>query len=101
MVTGLLESRFKNNETCGAALRRGKRVIVEDIEQSSIFIGTPALEIQLNAGVRACQSTQLVSRSGKELVGMFSTYYKTQYKPDDRAVQLLDLLANYAADIIA
>ena len=65
MVTGLLESRFKNNETCGAALRRGKRVIVEDIEQSSIFIGTPALEIQLKAGVRACQSTPLVSRSGK------------------------------------
>jgi len=90
---------FKGNGTWDTALRRGERVIVEDIEQSPIFIGTPALEIQLKAGVRACQSTPLVSRSGK-LLGMFSTYYKTPYKPDDCAVRLLDLLALYAADII-
>ena len=32
--------------TCGTALARGERVIVEDIEQSPIFIGTPALDIQ-------------------------------------------------------
>ncbi len=85
--------------TCVTALRSGKRVIVEDIEQSPIFIGTPALEIQLKAGVRACQSTPLVSRSGK-LFGMFSTYYKTSYKPDDRAIRLLDMLASYAADLL-
>src|SRR3974390_1722784 len=50
---------------CGTALERGERVIVEDVEQSGIFIGTPGLEIQLKAGVRALQSTPLVSRSGK------------------------------------
>jgi hypothetical protein len=30
----------------GTAVERGERVIVEDIEQSPIFVGTPALAIQ-------------------------------------------------------
>ncbi len=85
--------------TCGTALERGERVIVEDVEQSPIFIGTPALEIQLKAGVRAVQSTPLVSRSGRP-IGMFSTHFKTQYRPDDHALRLLDMLARHAADII-
>src|SRR3974390_1889561 len=57
----------KGQGSCGIALERGERVIVEDVERSPIFIGTPALEIQLQAGVRAVQSTPLVSRSGKPL----------------------------------
>ncbi|WP_422150378.1 PAS domain S-box protein, partial [Methanoregula sp.] len=85
--------------TCGTALARGERVIVEDIEQSPIFIGTPALDIQLRAGVRAVQSTPLMSREGKSL-GMFSTHFKAPHRPDDRQLRLLDLLARQAADII-
>ena len=84
---------------CGTALGRGERVIVEDVERSPIFVGTPALEVQLKAGVRAVQSTPLVSRSGKPL-GMFSTHYKAPQRPDGRALRLLDLLARQAADII-
>jgi two-component system CheB/CheR fusion protein len=89
----------KGQGTCGTALERGERVIVEDLEQSPIFIGTPALEIQLRAGIRACQSTPLYSRSGAQL-GMFSTHFKKPQKPDERALRLLDLLARQAADII-
>jgi PAS domain S-box-containing protein len=84
---------------CGTALERGERVVVEDVEQCPIFIGTPALEIQRKAGVRAVQSTPLRSRSGRPL-GMFSTHYKTPHRPDDRTSRLLDLLARQAADII-
>ncbi|MDD1757423.1 MAG: response regulator, partial [Methanotrichaceae archaeon] len=84
---------------CGTALERGERIIVEDIEQSPIFVGTPALEIQLKAGVRAVQATPLISRSGRPL-GMFSTHYTQPHRPDDRALRLLDLLARQAADII-
>jgi PAS domain S-box-containing protein len=84
---------------CGTALERGERVIVEDVEESPIFLGTPALEIQRRAGVRAVQSTPLFSRSGKPL-GMFSTHYKKTQRPDTRALSLLDLLARQAADII-
>jgi PAS domain S-box-containing protein len=89
----------KGQGTCGTALERGERVIVEDLEQSPIFMGTAALEIQLRAGIRACQSTPLYSRSGAKL-GMFSTHYKKPQKPDERALRLLDLLARQAADII-
>jgi|GEM_PF-1721926 len=85
--------------TCGTALGRKERVIVEDVEQSPIFVGTPALEIQLKAGIRAVQSTPIVSRLGKPL-GMFSTQYKTPHKPDKKTLQMLDLLALSAADII-
>jgi PAS domain S-box-containing protein len=84
---------------CGTALEHGERVIVEDVEQSPIFVGTEALDIQLRAGVRAVQSTPLVSRSGRP-VGMFSTYYKIPHRPNERTLRFLDLLARQAADII-
>ncbi len=85
--------------TCGTALGSKGRVIVEDVEQSPIFVGTPALEIQLKAGIRAVQSTPIVSRSGR-LLGMFSTHYKKPHKPQDHDLQLIDLLAQQAAEII-
>ena len=84
---------------CGTAMKQGKRVIIEDIEKSPIFAGTPGLEIQLRAGIRAVQSTPLVSRSGKFL-GMFSTHFRTPHVPDERTLRLLDLLSRHAADII-
>ncbi|MFB3886066.1 MAG: GAF domain-containing protein [Thermodesulfobacteriota bacterium] len=93
------DSVCEGQGACGTALERGERVIVEDVEQSPIFIGTPSLEIQLKAGIRAVQSTPLVSRSGKPL-GMFSTHYKTAHRPDDHTLQLLDLLARHTADIV-
>ena len=89
----------KSQGACGTALELRERVIVEDVLQSTIFTGTPALDIQLKAGVRAVQSTPLMSRSGKPL-GMFSTHYKMPHRPDDRSLKLLDLLARQAADII-
>jgi len=89
----------KGKGACGTALEKGERVIVEDVEQSPIFVGTPSLEIQLKAGVRAVQSTPLVSRSGEPL-GMFSTHYRTPSRPDEHALRHLDLLARQAADII-
>jgi len=83
---------------CGTALERRERVIVEDVEHSPIFVGTPALEIQLRAGVRAVESTPLLSRSGRPL-GMFSTHRRRPGRPDERSLRLLDLLARHAADI--
>jgi len=84
---------------CGVAFERGARVIVEDVEQSPPFVGTEALEVQLRAGVRAVQSTPLVSRSGRPL-GVLSTHWKTPGRPDQRLLSLLDLLGRQAADII-
>ncbi|MCB0168739.1 MAG: PAS domain S-box protein [Anaerolineae bacterium] len=89
----------KGKGVCGTALELGERIIVEDVEQSPLFLGTPALDIQRQADVRAVQSTPLVSRSGKT-VGMFSTHYRTPTRPDHRVLRMLDLLARQAADII-
>jgi GAF domain-containing protein len=55
--------------------------------------------MQLKAGVRAVQSTPLVSRSGK-LLGMLSTHYRMPHRPDEREIRLFDLLGRQAANII-
>jgi PAS domain S-box-containing protein len=89
----------KGQGACGTALERGGRVIIEDVRQSPVFIGTDALGIQLKAGVRAVQSTPLFSRSG-DMLGMFSTHYKMPRRLDDHELGMLDLLARQTADIL-
>ncbi len=84
---------------CGTSLARGDRVIVEDVEQSPIFVGTPALDIQRRAGVRAVQSTPLRGGSG-QMLGMFSTHYRSPHRPDTKTLKLIDLLASHAATLI-
>ena len=81
----------------GTAMQHGERVMIEDVTQSAVFMGTPALDVILSAGVRAMQSTPLLSRTGR-LLGVFSTYYPEPYQPNDRQQRLLDLLARLAAD---
>lgn len=84
---------------CGAALELGGSILIEDVEQSPIFIGTPALDAQRRAGVRAVHSSPLRSRSGR-LIGIFSIHYKMPHRPDEHTLQLIDLLGHHAADII-
>ncbi|HMK45922.1 MAG TPA: ATP-binding protein, partial [Methanocella sp.] len=84
---------------CSAAIMSRERVIVEDITQSPVFSDKPAPDAALAAGIRAVQSTPLVSRSGR-LLGIFSTHYRTQRRPDERDLVRLDLLARQAADLI-
>ena len=84
---------------CGTALTTRERIVVEDVFASPILAGTPELPVLADAGVRAVQSTPLVSRSGK-LLGMFSTHYRTPRGPSERDLRLLDLLARQAADLI-
>jgi PAS domain S-box-containing protein len=84
---------------CGTAMQRGERVVIEDVSQSPLFAGTPALDMMLAANARAVQSTPLVARSGR-LVGMLSTYYRVPRRPADRDLHFIDLLARQAADWI-
>jgi PAS domain S-box-containing protein len=83
---------------CGAAMNLGERVIVEDVMESPLFAGA-SREVMLAAGARAVQATPLASRSG-QILGMFSTHYRTPRKPADRELRLLDVLARQAADLI-
>ncbi|HVI01430.1 MAG TPA: ATP-binding protein, partial [Enhygromyxa sp.] len=61
--------------------------------------GTPALAIQRRAGVRSVQSTPLFGRGGA-VIGMLSTHRRTPGEPSEHQLQLLDLVARQAADII-
>ncbi|HRI66238.1 MAG TPA: chemotaxis protein CheB [Polyangium sp.] len=81
------------------ALENGERIIIEDVETDPILAGTDELEMQRRAGVRALQATPLVSRSGRPL-GVFSTHTKKPGRPSERTLQLLDLLARQASDIV-
>ncbi|HET9698152.1 MAG TPA: PAS domain S-box protein [Terriglobales bacterium] len=83
---------------CGEALRRGERVIVEDVESSPIY-DDAARQAMLTANARAVQSTPLISHSGK-LLGMFSTHYRVPGRPNERELRALDVLARFGADLI-
>jgi GAF domain-containing protein len=84
---------------CGAALARGARVEVEDVETSPIFNGSAALDVLLENGIRSVQSTPLVS-SASAVLGMISTHFAVPRVLDDRERRLLDLLVRQAADYI-
>jgi len=60
---------------CGAALRAGELVCVEDVTESRVFRNSQALEQLLVAGVRAVSSMPLRSGTG-EVVGMLSVHYR-------------------------
>jgi signal transduction histidine kinase len=97
--TAFWDSVAAGQGTCGTALQRGERVVIEDVESSPIFAGTPALEVQRKAGVRAVQSTPIVTRAGKP-IGIFSTHHRRPRQPDPRELRLLDILARLAGDVV-
>ncbi|WP_336362820.1 GAF domain-containing protein [Halalkalicoccus salilacus] len=89
----------ESNGPCSVALETGRRVIVSDVETCEFMAGTEDRETLLETGIRAVQSTPLVSRSG-DVIGMLSTHWETPHEPSDRDLRLLDVLARQAADLI-
>lgn len=85
--------------TCGEVLRTGKRAIAEDVESCSFMAGTPDRDVLLGGGIRAGQTTPLITRDGK-LVGMISTHWGEPHQPTERELRMLDIIARSAADLI-
>lgn len=85
--------------TCGEALRTGQRAIADDVETCPFMAGTPDRAAYLHAGIRAAQTTPLLSRSGR-LVGMISTHWRKPFRPTEQELQRFDVLARQAADLI-
>jgi PAS domain S-box-containing protein len=83
--------------SCGAALERRERVIVEDVLTDPGF--APHLPIVNAAGYRAVQSTPLISRGG-EMLGMISTHFRQPHRPSVRDLRLVDLYARQATEMI-
>ena len=91
--------RTKSWCTCGRALVSGKREISRDVDSDPFIAGSADLHTYRQTGIRAVQSTPLMSRRG-ELVGMISTHWKLPTDPTERDLRLLDILARLAADLI-
>jgi PAS domain S-box-containing protein len=94
---------FKKAETresvCGEAMKKGGRVVIEDVKESQLFAGSPSLPVLLTAGVRAVQSTPLFSRSGKTL-GILTTQWKQPHLADEHDLWRLEVLVRQVADVI-
>lgn len=84
---------------CESAMSLRARVVVPDITYSKILAGTPSLRVLLEAGLRAVQSTPLISSSGA-LLGMISTHYTIPTDPPKWRLTLMDLLARQTADYL-
>jgi PAS domain S-box-containing protein len=88
-----------SKSSCGMALKDHRQTVVPDINEDKFMAGTKDLYYSQLSGIRAVQSTPLVSRSGN-VVGMISTHWCKPHHPPPRNLQLLDVLARQAADLI-
>ena len=84
---------------CSAARREARRIVVPDVETCDFLAGTPALNDHRKTGIRAVQSTPLISRGGR-LLGVISTHWREPHQPAERDLHLMDVLARQAADLI-
>lgn len=84
--------------TCGQALSKKERVVVEDVEAGPELAGTGDLQAFRASGTGAVQSTPLLTRTGRP-VGMISTYWRTPRRIDESDFGLFDILAREVADL--
>jgi len=91
--------RSDSASACGVAFGTKARVLVSDVYNCDFLEGTEDQEMFRQMGIRAVQTTPLLSRGGM-LVGMISTHWRTTHLPSERDFRLLDILARQAADLI-
>ncbi|HKW12992.1 MAG TPA: PAS domain-containing protein, partial [Candidatus Krumholzibacteria bacterium] len=84
---------------CKAAWESGRQAVVDDVEASALFAGTPELEAHRRAGVRAIVSTPMVSGAGR-VTGVLTVHFQEPGTPDARTMQWIDLIARETGDII-
>jgi GAF domain-containing protein len=69
------DSVSEGQAACGSALRNLRTIVVEDVQSSALFAGTPSLEILNGAHVGSVQSTPVFD-SGGAVVGVISTHHR-------------------------
>jgi PAS domain S-box-containing protein len=79
--------------TCGTALFRRERVIVEDIESDPLWDNYRHLARPY--GLRACWCTPIISSDGNAL-GSFAVYYKSVRAPSPTEMSLVDDVVDLA-----
>src|SRR5262245_19266748 len=92
-----LRDIFSANPTWNEALRRGERVVIEDVLADAAF--EPHWAIAASAGFRAMQLTPLTNQDRK-FIGLVSTHFRTQRQPSERETRSARLYAERAAETI-
>jgi PAS domain S-box-containing protein len=87
------------DSACGVALQSKQRVVVENVNESEIYLGKPSLEAMRHADVLAVESVPLISSGGKAL-GIISTHFSNAHRPSEQELRLMDLLARQTADYL-
>jgi GAF domain-containing protein len=82
---------------CGRALREGRSIVVEDVQREAEF--APFHHVFRNAGVRAVQSTPLVSSRGAT-IGMMSTHFAAPHRPSEFDMVMTRAGARRVADCL-
>jgi len=90
--------RADDQSACAQALRARDQVIIEDVATDKEF-SPLSREIVLNAGVRAVQSTPMISSRGA-FIGMLSTHYTHAHVPSLHEMATINALAQVAANAI-
>lgn len=98
MTTHFAHVSARSNTPCGVALATNRRAFV-DFDAPPDADPDGALRMHRDAGYLSAQSTPLIARSGRP-IGMLSTHWRAHYRPGERELRFLDLLARQAADLI-
>lgn len=91
------EVRADTGTSCGQALARGERVVIENVDADPAF--APFREAAHHYGFSAAQSTPLFGADGEPL-GMVSTYFRERRTFSDSDHRLTDLYARQASEAI-
>lgn len=83
---------------CGTALLTGAPVLVEDVRVSAVFVGKPAYDVVMRAGVRAVTSVPIVA--DQRLLGVLSTHWRTAMAIGGPELERLRWVAREAAGIL-
>lgn len=85
--------------TCGEALKNKTRTLISDVDNVKFIEGTGDLKSFHFSGIRAVQSTLLISSEG-DFVGMISTHWAATHDFANDDFESFDELATYTADIL-
>jgi diguanylate cyclase (GGDEF)-like protein/PAS domain S-box-containing protein len=80
--------------SCGTAAHFKSRVIVEDIETSSLWVNFKDIALEFN--LKSCWSTPIISKQSKVL-GTFAIYHDKPKVPSEKDLELIDYFVNFSS----
>ena len=89
--------RIEDGSACARALRNREAIVIEDIMADEEF--SPCREVVSYAGVRAVQSTPVIS-SSRALLGIMSTHFAAPHRPTRIELRELQHTAQIAANAL-